>query len=174
MGTETCECGRLFPNMPNDYEAHRTTCMYARIADLQARLDAGAKENSKLLLQIEETRKIVERLATLCGRIIHDRACVCNEPGHRCGTNLMMEDLSMVLDGFEPARLEEITKNVMAYAKGLLALKRGDEKPRTPGFCACGWYLGHAGECTKRKCVERLGGGSTCNNELPCSFHPTT
>lgn len=23
-------------------------------------------------------------------------------------------------------------------------------RPRTPGFCACGWYIGHAGECTKK------------------------
>lgn len=39
----------------------------------------------------------VTDLEILCRRIISDRACVCNVIGHRCGTNLMLEDLERIL-----------------------------------------------------------------------------
>lgn len=38
----------------------------------------------------------------------------------------------MVLQGFDPVRMEEITKNVMAYAKGLLALKPKHDHTTSP------------------------------------------
>lgn len=53
---EKCECGRVFPRMPKDFEAHRTTCMYARIADLQ--------------LQIEAWRPIIDLCKAMIGKNI--------------------------------------------------------------------------------------------------------
>lgn len=39
----------------------------------------------------------IQELAKLARRFIADRACVCNVPGHRCGTNQMLEDLESVV-----------------------------------------------------------------------------
>lgn len=48
-----------------------------------------------------EERKIME-LTLLVRQIISNRACVCNRPEHRCGTNQMLDDLEAILNGPKP------------------------------------------------------------------------
>lgn len=37
-------------------------------------------------------------LYSLAKRIVSDRACVCNDPEHRCGTNQMLEDIEAIMN----------------------------------------------------------------------------
>jgi hypothetical protein len=42
----------------------------------------------------ERLERALKAALYLCRWIIDNRGCVCNEPGHRCGTNLMMADVA--------------------------------------------------------------------------------
>lgn len=52
------------------------------------------KERDNLKLRAHELQKLARR-------IISDRACICNVPSHRCGTNQMLEDLGDIIRGTE-------------------------------------------------------------------------
>ena len=52
------------------------------------------------LLMFARERKnhieILRQSTTLTGFVIQNRGCVCNVPGHRCGTNLMLADVAKI------------------------------------------------------------------------------
>lgn len=84
-----CTCGSI-----ERKGGHWTDCpviLYARAHDLY--------------LQVKD-------LETLARRFIAGRACVCNIPGHRCGTNQMLEDLETVMKGGALPKAEESTKKL--------------------------------------------------------------
>jgi hypothetical protein len=83
----------------------------AEVKDLTQKLETANTENTNLRFtltvlgerlrvvepQVHDRLRQVTDLEVLCRRIISDRACVCNMPGHRCGTNLMLEDLERII-----------------------------------------------------------------------------
>ena len=48
-------------------------------------------------VEIKRLTELSEKLEKFARWLICNRACVCNEPGHRCGTNLMLEDLQAIV-----------------------------------------------------------------------------
>lgn len=74
------------------------------IAHLNGELNkayAAHEEAVKVLMERGQQRdnalRRLERLAAFTRWIIGNRACVCNAPAHRCGTNLMLDDLDEIL-----------------------------------------------------------------------------
>jgi len=51
-------------------------------------------------MAIEKERRrcndILRKATKLTRFVIENRGCCCNAPGHRCGTNLMLEDVSRI------------------------------------------------------------------------------
>ena len=45
----------------------------------------------------QDGRRRLRHLAEVARQIVEMRACVCNKPGHRCGTNLMLDDIESAL-----------------------------------------------------------------------------
>lgn len=55
------------------------------------------QDNPKCPNTIRNMELQIRDLEALTRRIISDRGCTCNVPGHRCGTNLMLEDLEALI-----------------------------------------------------------------------------
>ena len=73
------------------------------------------------------------------------------------------------------AQVEELRRWVEEYGHHDSGCAAHPNQRRTSceGHCDCGWAEIKA-KYVKALCVERLGGGSICNNELPCGFHGTS
>ena len=62
-------------------------------ASYEGEMDVGLDLEGRLYKAQDQ----LEALTKLAKRFIVDRGCTCNEAGHRCGTNQMIEDLEAIV-----------------------------------------------------------------------------
>ena len=103
-----------------------------RVAKLQ--LGEWKKAHDGVYARNIELIRLKAKLEHLARRFISDRACICNKPGHRCGTNNMLEDLEGVLSC------------VKCEGTGVYLEASGDDP--MPRQC----------ECRERRDCDRIGG----------------
>lgn len=53
-------------------------------------------QHGECAAEIKRLNVALREATKLTRFIIQNRGCVCNVPGHRCGTNLMLEDVSRI------------------------------------------------------------------------------
>lgn len=96
------------------------------IEHLKVDKDSCCAGTEVLRVKLEESNRLNDELAKLAYRFIVDRGCTCNEAEHRCGTNQMLDDLGALV--MNPGRMEEIKKNVMAYAEKVLKERQKEKR----------------------------------------------
>jgi len=78
--------------------------------------------------KLQEKLRQVTDLEALCRRIVADRACICNVPDHRCGTNLMLEDLERII--LRPVVGEKRNSETVCWVCGEEATGKIGAEPR--------------------------------------------
>ena len=76
---------------------HRRVFVCERHAELPEEVrDTISEMGSRVIAEEVKANvsEILRKATKLCRFIIENRGCTCNVPGHRCGTNLMLEDVA--------------------------------------------------------------------------------
>ena len=79
------------------HERAASSCLQEDIKALNLEIRQLRTDNAQLQFALESSEDCVLNLEILTKEIISNRGCTCNVAGHRCGTNLMLEDLRALL-----------------------------------------------------------------------------